>query len=94
MLWRFMADDDAPLTNHKAERALRGYVLWRKESHSVWAHRGGGGKQIHQRILSLVEMAKRLGRSSQQWRRAVVRSCIEKTNYLIPEELILPTPSR
>lgn len=35
MLWRFMSDDDIPLTNNEAERALRGYVLWRKGSYGV-----------------------------------------------------------
>lgn len=59
MLWRFMTDDDIALTNNEAERALRGYVLWRKGSYGVWSHRG---EQFRQRILSLVETAKRLGR--------------------------------
>jgi hypothetical protein len=40
MLWRFMNDDDIPLTNNEAERALRGYVLWRKDSYGVCSHRG------------------------------------------------------
>ncbi|GKQ68972.1 hypothetical protein KAM344_41370 [Aeromonas caviae] len=35
MLWRFMDDDDIPLTNNEAERTLRGYVLWRKGSYGV-----------------------------------------------------------
>ncbi|MGL6392362.1 hypothetical protein ACSZND_23560, partial [Aeromonas hydrophila] len=30
----------------------------------------------------------------QEWLRAVVRSCIEKTDYPFPEELVLSTPSR
>ncbi|MNJ45552.1 Transposase IS66 family protein [compost metagenome] len=59
MLWRFMNDDDIPLTNNEAERALRGYVLWRKRSYGVCLHRG---ELFRQRILSLVETAKRLGR--------------------------------
>lgn len=29
-----------------------------------------------------------------EWLRAVVRACIEKTDYLIPAELMPPTPSR
>ncbi|MEI4935988.1 IS66 family transposase, partial [Aeromonas caviae] len=56
-----------------------------------WSHRG---EQFRQRILSLVETAKRLGRCPQEWLRAVVRSCIEKTDYPFPEELVLSTPSR
>ena len=91
MLWRFMENDEIALTNNEAERALRGYVLWRKGSYGVWSHRG---EQFRQRILSLVETAKRLGRCPQEWLRAVVRSCIEKTDYPLPEELGLSTPSR
>ena len=91
MLWRFMSDDDIALTNNEAERALRGYVLWRKGSYGVWSHRG---EQFRQRILSLVETAKRLGRCPQEWLRAVVRACVEKTDYPIPAELMMSTPPR
>ncbi|MBM7457312.1 hypothetical protein HNR62_003224 [Oceanisphaera litoralis] len=84
MLWTFMADDQVALTNNEAERALRGYVLWRKGSYGVWSQRG---ELFRQRILSLVETAKRLGRCPQEWLRAVIRACIEKTDYPIPEEL-------
>ena len=88
MLWRFMNDDEIALTNNEAERALRGYVLWRKGSFGVWSHRG---EQFRQRILSLVETAKKLGRCPQEWLRAVVRACIEKTDYPIPNELLMST---
>ncbi len=91
MLWRFMMDDDIPLTNNEAERALRGYVLWRKGSYGVCSHRG---ELFRQRILSLVETAKRLGRCPQEWLRAVVRACIEKSDYPIPVELCASTPGR
>lgn len=84
MLWRFMDDEAIALTNNEAERALRGYVLWRKGSYGVWSQRG---EQFRQRIMSLVETAKRLRRCSQQWLRAIVRACIEKTDYPIPVEL-------
>lgn len=36
---------------------------------------------------------KRLGRCPQEWLRAVVRACIEKTDYPIPAELMPSTPS-
>ena len=91
MLWQFMVDDNIALTNNEAERALRSYVLWRKGSYGVWSHRG---EQFRQRILSLTETAKKLGRCPQEWLRAVVKACIEKTDYPIPEELILSMPSR
>jgi transposase len=91
MLWRFMDDDDTPLTNNEAERSLRGYVLWRKGSYGVCSH---GGELFRQRILSLVETAKRLGRCPQKWLHAVVRACIEKTDYPIPVELCASSPGR
>lgn len=90
MLWQFIADDHIALTNNEAERALRGYVLWRKGSYGVWSHRG---EQFRQRLLSLVETAKKLGRCPQEWLRAVVKACIEKTDYPIPEELMPSIPS-
>ncbi|MGU5578582.1 IS66 family transposase, partial [Aeromonas caviae] len=89
-LWRFLENDEIALTNNEAERALRGYVLWRKGSYGVWSHRG---ELFRQRILSLIETAKRLGRCPQEWLRAVVSACIEKTDYPLPEEL-LSTSSR
>ncbi|MGH1410434.1 MAG: hypothetical protein ACRAUW_13095, partial [Aeromonas sp.] len=48
--------------------------------------------QFRQRILSLVETAKRLGRCPEEWLRAVVRACIEKTDYPIPVELCASSP--
>lgn len=91
MLWRFMTDDDIPLTNNEAVRTLRGYVLWRKGSYGVCSYRG---ELFRQRILSLVETAKRLGRCPQEWLRAVVRACIEKMDYPIPAELCASSPCR
>lgn len=91
MLWRFMDSRKIPLTNNEAERALRGYVLWRKGSYGVWSHRG---EQFRQRILSLVETAKRLKRSPQEWICAVIKACIEKTDYPIPVELRVSTAYR
>lgn len=40
MLWQFMGDDDIPLMNNEAERALCGYVVWRKEIYWMCSHRG------------------------------------------------------
>jgi hypothetical protein len=90
MLWHFMRDDQIPLTNNEAERALRGYVLWRKGSYGVQSHRG---ELFRQRILSLVETSKRLQRCPLEWLRAVICACIEKTDYPIPVELVLSTDS-
>ena len=65
-----MNDDEIPLTNNEAERTLRGYVLWCKGSYGVCSHRG---ELFRQRILSLVETAKRQGRCPQEWWGAIVR---------------------
>lgn len=88
-LGRVYADGDISLTNNEAERSLRGYVLWRKGSYGVCSHRG---ELFRQRILSLVETAKRLGCCTEEWLRAVVRACIEKTDCPIPVELCASSP--
>ncbi|PJG59365.1 IS66 family transposase, partial [Aeromonas cavernicola] len=66
-------------------------MLWRKGSYGVCSHRG---ELFRQRILSLVETAKRLGRCPQEWLRAIVKACIEKTDYPIPAELCASSPCR
>ena len=81
MLWRFLENDEIALTNNEAERALRGYVLWRKGAMAF----GHIGELFRQRILSLIETAKRLGRCPQEWLRAVVSACIEN-RLPLPEE--------
>ena len=53
----------------RPERALRGYVLWRKGSYGVWSHRG---ELFRQRILSWIK-TKRLGRCPQETAEAVVK---------------------
>ncbi len=83
MLWQFMSDNDIPLTNNESEQALRGHVLWCEVNYGTCSLRG---EQFRQRILSLVETVKRLGHSHQEWLRAVVRTCSEKTDYLILAE--------
>lgn len=87
-----MTDDEVSLTNNEAERALRGYVLWRKGSYGVWSHRG---ELFRQRILSLVATAS-------DWAVARRSACepwygpvyTEKTDYPIPAELMSSTPPR
>ena len=82
--WTFLEHDDVPLTNNEAERVLRGYVLWRKGSYGVCSHRG---EQFRQRVLSLVETAKKLKLNPLAWAREIARACIEKTAYPIPAAL-------
>lgn len=65
-------------------------MLWQQGSYGVCSHRG---ELFRQQILSLMETAKRLGCCPQEWLRAVVQVCIEKTNYLIPVGLCASSPS-
>ena len=78
MGWTFLEYPGVPLTNNEAERAIRGYVLWRKGSYGVRSHRG---ELFRQRILSLVGTAQLKGVCPQKWLNAIIRSCIEKTPY-------------
>lgn len=64
-------------------------MLWRKGSYGVCSHRG---ELFRQRILSLVEAAKRLGCCAQEWLRAVVRTCIEKADYPLPCRVVYVKP--
>ena len=48
------------LIRRRAERALRGAVLWRKASFGVWSHRG---EQFRSRILGVVETCRMRGLS-------------------------------
>ena len=83
--WTFLEHDGVPLTNNEAERVLRGYVLWRKGSYGVCSHRG---EQFRQRVLSLVETARKLKLNPLAWAREIALACIEKTPYPIPDALI------
>ena len=85
MLWRFLENDEIPLTNNAAERVIRGYVLWRKCCYGVRSHRG---ELFRQRLLSLLETAKLLLINPYQWLKSVIQSCIDKTDYPIPKQLL------
>ena len=84
----FMTDDEIALTNNEAERALRGYVLWRKGSYGVWSHRG---ELFRQRILSLVETGKTIGPPQTRVVEGRGPGRASKTDYPIPAELMPST---
>ncbi|GAA4876870.1 hypothetical protein GCM10023333_07660 [Ferrimonas pelagia] len=86
MVWTFARLAELPLTNNEAEHTLRGYVLWRKGSYGVSSHRG---ELFRQRILSLVETAKRLKLNPLEWLQQITRACIEQRPYPIPEGLMI-----
>jgi transposase len=51
MLWKFLEDPgNIPLTNNHAERAIRHYVVYRKNSYFTWSERGD---RFIERITSL-----------------------------------------
>ncbi|KJY79056.1 IS66 family transposase [Vibrio nigripulchritudo] len=85
MLWRFLEHEQVPLTNNAAERVIRGYVLWRKCCYGVRSYRG---ELFRQRMLSLIETAKSLKLNPYQWLQSIVKACIEKTAYPLPQELL------
>ncbi|CCO49766.1 hypothetical protein VIBNISOn1_90008 [Vibrio nigripulchritudo SOn1] len=85
MLWRFLGQEQVPLTNNAAERVIRGYVLWRKCCYGVRSYRG---ELFRQRMLSLIETAKSLKLNPYQWLQSIVKACIEKTAYPLPQELL------
>ena len=61
MCWTFLQDTRIPLTNNRAERALRPYVQWRKTS---FATQSAQGDRFRPMILTMVGTAQQLGISS------------------------------
>ncbi len=75
MLWTFLQDHRIPLDNNTAERALRPYVIWRKQSFASQSYQGD---QFRPLILSIVGTAQRLGISSYRFiRTACHESMVE-----------------
>ena len=61
MCWTFLRDPRIPLTNNRAERAIRPYVQWRKTS---FATQSAQGDRFRPMILTMVGTAQQLGISS------------------------------
>jgi transposase len=59
-LWVFLEQKDVEPTNNRAERALRGAVLWRKTSHGNHSARG---RQYVERMLTVVGTARLQGQN-------------------------------
>lgn len=55
-LWLFLQHPEVPLTNNEAERALRGYVIFRKTSFFSQSARGDAFRPL---ITSIAETCKR-----------------------------------
>ena len=56
MMWKFLDDpSNIPLTNNHAERQIRHYVVYRKNSYFTQSHRGN---RFLERVISLYLTAK------------------------------------
>ena len=88
LYWTFLRDGRIPLTNNTAEQALRPYVIWRKLSFSSQSLRGD---QFRPLILSVIETAKRLKRSTSQLLREICTAGVR--GEPITTRLPLPDPA-
>ena len=61
MCWTFLKDRRIPLTNNRAERAIRPYVLWRKGS---FASQSAQGDRFRPMVLTVLGTACQLGLST------------------------------
>ena len=55
MMWRFAQDDELEPTNNHAERQIKHYVKYRKNSYHTWSYRG---QRFIERIKSLFATSK------------------------------------
>jgi transposase len=56
-MWHFIDDDEIPPTNNFAERQIKHYVKYRKNSYFSWSDRGD---RFQERIKSIYATAKLL----------------------------------
>jgi transposase len=92
MCWTFLKDPDIPLTNNRAESAIRPYVIWRKLSFATQSYQGD---QFRPMILTIIGTAQRLGISTAQLLRQVCTEGLEKNKVSMKlpfGENTLPSP--
>jgi transposase len=70
-LWVFLEQEGVEPTNNRAERALRGGVIWRKTSFGSQSERG---RQYVERVLTVVGTARLQGRNVLEYLTEVVRA--------------------
>jgi transposase len=70
-LWTFIEVDGVEPTNNTAERALRHAVIWRKLSFGT---QSAAGSRFVERMLTVIETCRRVGRSVFAWLTATVRA--------------------
>lgn len=72
-LWTWLHVEGGEPTNNRAERALRGPVLWRKSS---FGHQSESGKQFVERMLTVVGTLRLQGRNVWEYLVAACRSAL------------------
>lgn len=82
-LWVFVEHPQVAATNNAAERALRAFVLWRKNSFHTWSKRGD---EFVERVLTVIQSCRMQGRSGL----AFLRSAIEAAIRGDPPPSLLP----
>ena len=89
MIWTFLQDERIGLTNNTAERAIRPYVIWRKQSYAVQSSQGD---RFRPSILTLVETAKRLQINAQVFLTEACKEFLSNRNITgrLPLEGALP----
>ncbi len=70
-LWTFVEVDGVEPTNNAAERALRHAVIWRKLSFGT---QSAVGSRFVERMLTVIETARRAGRNAFAWLTEAVRA--------------------
>ena len=79
-LWVFLYREGVEPTNNRAERGLRGGVIWRKTS---FGSQSTSGKEYVERMLSVVGTARLRGQNVLDYLTAVVSA--EKARKPIPD---------
>lgn len=74
-LWTFVEVDGVEPTNNAAERALRHAVIWRKLSFGT---QSAAGSRFVERLLTVIETARRAGRNAFAWLTEAVQAHINR----------------
>ena len=87
MCWTFLKDRRIPLTNNRAERAIRPYVMWRKSSH---ASQSAQGDRFRPMVLTVLGTAQQLGLGTADLMREICTQGLAKktvtVRFPLPEQ--------
>lgn len=83
LFWTFAQDPEhIALTNNQAERDIRPYVCWRKNSYGTQSHRGD---QFRARMISIAETLRKQGRSVYAFLHELIEATLNRTPDLLPD---------